>query len=221
MTKQPDFSKVGTKDVAWLANVLAEVDFKFDTGKEWTHEYEEKIIRDGVIAINKHMEENEVPEEEEEQHYSKDLLAFYYVTGDYSRGEEESKHLWDSVPLYRKSLPSKTEKAAPKKDKKKMAGKPDKEIKDKGGPPQKKEKAPKSPAKERYTRAHAFCDALTEKEGITKETLPKLSNDLYVKNGGKSNVQEAKAWSRMGLSILKAMGLVAELEKGILKLQSH
>lgn len=79
--------------------------------------------------------------------------------------------------------------------------------------PAKKAKAA-APKKEKkvvsgYSRSDAFADAIMKKSAKNEESLVALTNDFYVKNGGKENIKESQWICKIGLKILTKMNIIS------------
>ena len=133
-------------------------------------------------VINLLMEENgESSEEEEEEEEEEEAGAEEEEAAEGSEPEEEGKE----------PEPEPAPKAAP----------PKKETKEKAAPKPKKEK--KQNAEPAITRSHArSCISGGRKE------LIKLSDEIYVKHGGSSNLKESKTRTIYAIRSLEAFGAI-------------
>lgn len=70
--------------------------------------------------------------------------------------------------------------------------------------------------KESYTRSNALADALhaTAKTPMSKGEICKMSDDLYVKNGGETSAYVSEAMFRYGISTMLVLGVVLRTDKG-------
>lgn len=73
--------------------------------------------------------------------------------------------------------------------------------------PKPKSSGPKAPSTPRYTRQMALAEAAKTETNIKK--IIALSSDLYVKNGGKDNINESKWLANMAFGVMISMELVA------------
>ncbi len=73
---------------------------------------------------------------------------------------------------------------------------------------EKKMKKAPVPKKNGYSRIQAFCDAVKSKKSGKVEALIELADEKYVAKGGKSNPKES-AWAcKLGVQVLRGMGIL-------------
>lgn len=138
-------------------------------------------------VINLLMEENgESSEEEEEEEETEEAGAEEEEAAEGSEPEEEGKE----------PEPEPAPKAAP----------PKKETEEKAAPKPKKEK--KEKAEPAITRSHAAGLAIRDGRGKTISELIKLSDEIYVKHGGSSNLKESKTRTIYAIRSLEAFGAI-------------